>query len=209
MSQTSVVAAGAERNRTPYETVLDTVGWTPLIRLHKVTRGMRTPVYAKAEIFNPGVRLLFQRHPVALIARFPVNLASEQNRRDFPFARVEHVRRAEVTHIDRAVGETFENDRGGERNVHFRGLAEFGLEKGRERFAFGEHLLGILVGLERHDDFGQRFGGARGRDEESSGEARREEAVHSDHDVFNTCIVYRRRLDGFPRIANYYPVVVV
>src|SRR5688500_16529522 len=54
MSQTSVVAAGAERNRTPYETVLDTVGWTPLIRLHKVTRGMRTPVYAKAEIFNPG-----------------------------------------------------------------------------------------------------------------------------------------------------------
>src|SRR5688500_4888773 len=54
MSQTSVVTAGVERNRTPYDNVLDTVGWTPLIRLHKVARGMRTPVFAKAEIFNPG-----------------------------------------------------------------------------------------------------------------------------------------------------------
>jgi cystathionine beta-synthase len=43
-----------ERNRTPYESVLDTIGWTPLIRLHRVTRGVRTPVYAKAEFFNPG-----------------------------------------------------------------------------------------------------------------------------------------------------------
>ena len=43
-----------ERNRRPYDTVLDTIGWTPLIRLHRVTRGIRTPVYAKAEFFNPG-----------------------------------------------------------------------------------------------------------------------------------------------------------
>jgi cystathionine beta-synthase len=42
------------RIRTPYDSVLDTVGWTPLVRLNRVTRGMRTPVYAKAEIFNPG-----------------------------------------------------------------------------------------------------------------------------------------------------------
>ena len=34
--------------------MLDTIGWTPLIRLNRVTRGIRTPVYAKAEIFNPG-----------------------------------------------------------------------------------------------------------------------------------------------------------
>jgi cystathionine beta-synthase len=38
----------------PYDNVLDTIGWTPLIRLHRVTRGIRTPVYAKAEFFNPG-----------------------------------------------------------------------------------------------------------------------------------------------------------
>ncbi len=44
----------AERNQRPYETVLDTIGWTPLIRLNSVTRGIRTPVYAKAEFFNPG-----------------------------------------------------------------------------------------------------------------------------------------------------------
>ncbi len=43
-----------ERNRHSYETVLDTIGWTPLIRLNSVTRGIRTPVYAKAEYFNPG-----------------------------------------------------------------------------------------------------------------------------------------------------------
>jgi cystathionine beta-synthase len=55
MSQTTPVAPGSvERNRTPYDSVLDTIGWTPLVRLNKVTRGMRTPVYAKAEIFNPG-----------------------------------------------------------------------------------------------------------------------------------------------------------
>ena len=44
----------AERNRRPFENVLETIGWTPLIRLNAVTRGIRTPVYAKAEYFNPG-----------------------------------------------------------------------------------------------------------------------------------------------------------
>ena len=43
-----------ERNRKPYDNVLQTIGWTPLIRLNNVTRGIRTPVYGKAEYFNPG-----------------------------------------------------------------------------------------------------------------------------------------------------------
>ncbi|MGH7732174.1 MAG: pyridoxal-phosphate dependent enzyme [Gemmatimonadales bacterium] len=38
----------------PYDSVLDTIGWTPLIRLSRVGRGMRTPVYGKAEYVNPG-----------------------------------------------------------------------------------------------------------------------------------------------------------
>ncbi|HEX4600733.1 MAG TPA: pyridoxal-phosphate dependent enzyme [Gemmatimonadales bacterium] len=38
----------------PYATILETIGWTPLVRLNRVTQGMRTPVYAKAEFFNPG-----------------------------------------------------------------------------------------------------------------------------------------------------------
>jgi cystathionine beta-synthase len=46
--------ATVERNRRPYDNVLETIGWTPLIRLNSVTRGIRTPVYAKAEFFNPG-----------------------------------------------------------------------------------------------------------------------------------------------------------
>jgi cystathionine beta-synthase len=42
------------RNKALLDSVLDTIGWTPMIRLSRVTRGIRTPVYAKAEFFNPG-----------------------------------------------------------------------------------------------------------------------------------------------------------
>ena len=41
-------------HRTPYDNVLDTIGWTPLIRLGRVGAGVRTPVYGKAEYANPG-----------------------------------------------------------------------------------------------------------------------------------------------------------
>ena len=44
----------APRHGEPYEDVLGLVGWTPLIRLTRVTRGIRTPVYGKAEFMNPG-----------------------------------------------------------------------------------------------------------------------------------------------------------
>jgi len=37
-----------------YESVLDTIGWTPLIRLARIGAGIRTPVYGKAEYANPG-----------------------------------------------------------------------------------------------------------------------------------------------------------
>ena len=42
------------RNARPYNNVIETIGWTPLIRLNRVTRGIRTPVYGKADYFNPG-----------------------------------------------------------------------------------------------------------------------------------------------------------
>ena len=48
------LAHAVVRHRTPYANVLETIGWTPLIRLNRVTRGLRTPVYGKAEFFNPG-----------------------------------------------------------------------------------------------------------------------------------------------------------
>jgi cystathionine beta-synthase len=48
-----MVAAPA-RNQRPYDNVLETIGWTPMIRLNSVSRGIRTPVYAKAEFMNPG-----------------------------------------------------------------------------------------------------------------------------------------------------------
>jgi cystathionine beta-synthase len=38
----------------PYDSVLETVGWTPLIRLSRIGAGLRTPIYAKAEQANPG-----------------------------------------------------------------------------------------------------------------------------------------------------------
>ncbi|NJD10915.1 MAG: pyridoxal-phosphate dependent enzyme [Gemmatimonadetes bacterium] len=34
--------------------MLETIGWTPLIRLNRVVGSTRTPVFAKAEFFNPG-----------------------------------------------------------------------------------------------------------------------------------------------------------
>jgi len=42
------------RHRRPYANVLETIGWTPLIRLNRVAEGIRTPVYGKAEFMNPG-----------------------------------------------------------------------------------------------------------------------------------------------------------
>jgi cystathionine beta-synthase len=42
------------RNHKPYDSVLATIGWTPLIRLSRITRGVQTPVLVKAEFFNPG-----------------------------------------------------------------------------------------------------------------------------------------------------------
>jgi cystathionine beta-synthase len=53
-SATSQAATAISRNARPYANVLETIGWTPLIRLNRVTRGIRTPVYGKAEFFNPG-----------------------------------------------------------------------------------------------------------------------------------------------------------
>lgn len=41
-------------NGAPVESILDTIGWTPMIRLSRISTGIRTPVYGKAEIANPG-----------------------------------------------------------------------------------------------------------------------------------------------------------
>lgn len=38
----------------PVDSVLDTIGNTPLIRLARIAAGIRTPVWAKAEYVNPG-----------------------------------------------------------------------------------------------------------------------------------------------------------
>ena len=38
----------------PYESVLETIGWTPLIRLGRIGAGLATPIYGKAEYANPG-----------------------------------------------------------------------------------------------------------------------------------------------------------
>jgi cystathionine beta-synthase len=37
-----------------YESVLETIGWTPLIRLSRLGAGIRTRIYGKAEYANPG-----------------------------------------------------------------------------------------------------------------------------------------------------------
>jgi len=42
------------RHAVPYDSVLDLIGWTPMVRLSAVTDGVRTPVYVKCEFMNPG-----------------------------------------------------------------------------------------------------------------------------------------------------------
>jgi cystathionine beta-synthase len=38
----------------PYDSALETIGWTPLIRLNRIGAGLKTPIYGKAEYANPG-----------------------------------------------------------------------------------------------------------------------------------------------------------
>ncbi|MFN8094630.1 MAG: pyridoxal-phosphate dependent enzyme [Vicinamibacteria bacterium] len=42
------------RHLSPYDNIVEVVGWTPLVRLRRIARGLRTPVYGKAENLNPG-----------------------------------------------------------------------------------------------------------------------------------------------------------
>ncbi|HIC14882.1 MAG TPA: pyridoxal-phosphate dependent enzyme [Gemmatimonadetes bacterium] len=43
-----------ERHREPYDSVLDLIGWTPMVRLGSVVDATRTPVYVKLEFMGPG-----------------------------------------------------------------------------------------------------------------------------------------------------------
>ncbi len=43
-----------ERNLEPYDNIVEVIGWTPLVRLRRIARGIRTPVFGKAENLNPG-----------------------------------------------------------------------------------------------------------------------------------------------------------
>ena len=44
----------SDRNRRSLDSILDAIGWTPLVRVSRVAAGMRTPVFAKCEYMNPG-----------------------------------------------------------------------------------------------------------------------------------------------------------
>jgi len=41
-------------HKQPYDSVLETIGWTPMVRLGRLAEDIRTPVYLKIESFNPG-----------------------------------------------------------------------------------------------------------------------------------------------------------
>src|SRR6516165_2758294 len=50
-----------------HETILQSVGHTPLVRLRRLTEGLSAPVYAKVESLNPGGSVK-DRVAVAMIA---------------------------------------------------------------------------------------------------------------------------------------------
>ncbi len=43
-----------DRDLRVYSNVLEAVGWTPLIRLNRITAGIEAEIWAKVEYFNPG-----------------------------------------------------------------------------------------------------------------------------------------------------------
>ena len=47
----------AVRHPRPYDSALELIGWTPMVRLNRVTDGCRTPVYAKCEFTGPGASI--------------------------------------------------------------------------------------------------------------------------------------------------------
>ena len=47
----------ANRHPRPYDSALELIGWTPMVRLNSVTDGCRTPVYAKCEFTGPGASI--------------------------------------------------------------------------------------------------------------------------------------------------------
>ncbi|MDQ3541153.1 MAG: cystathionine beta-synthase [Chloroflexota bacterium] len=44
----------SDRQRRVFENVIEALGDTPLVRLNSVTKDIRTPIYAKMEMLNPG-----------------------------------------------------------------------------------------------------------------------------------------------------------
>src|SRR5262245_22968729 len=55
------------RRRTMQETILQSVGKTPLVRLRRLTEGLTAAVYAKVEAMNPGGSVK-DRVAIAMIA---------------------------------------------------------------------------------------------------------------------------------------------
>ncbi len=51
MATTSLI--NSEKLRV-YDSILETIGMTPLVRLNRVGQGLPCPIYAKVEFFNPG-----------------------------------------------------------------------------------------------------------------------------------------------------------
>jgi len=47
----------AERHPRPYDSALELIGWTPMVRLNSVSDGCRTPLYAKCEFTGPGASI--------------------------------------------------------------------------------------------------------------------------------------------------------
>jgi len=57
MSSTALSPGATEpvnQRRRMFENVIEAMGDTPIVRLNSVTKGIRTPIYAKLEMMNPG-----------------------------------------------------------------------------------------------------------------------------------------------------------
>ena len=105
-----------------------------------------------AEILDRGVGLLLERDPVAAVVRAAADLAGKEQGGGVDPLGVDHVGGTEVAQVDGAVGETLQDDGGGERDDDLDGPAQPRTEEIGEAAALLCHEFGVFVGFERDDD---------------------------------------------------------
>ena len=113
------------------------------------------------EVSDGLIGFVFERHPITLIGSLAVNFSRKQNAGGSLIYRNEHVRRTEISEIDRAVAQALKDNGSRKRDNYLHRPAKLVREVFRQLRALRYHGIGIFVRLQRHDDLRQSGRGGR------------------------------------------------